>query len=831
MEDKHFDVGSERAILAGLYQFGSEAYVEIQDLINESDFHNEQNAIIYRCLRYVIENNMSIDAASLASAATALKLQDHITSEDNLKYIKSLKTFNVNKDNIFKFGAQVKKFSFLRDIKTETRKVLQNLEKVEGTETVDQIIDLVEKPITNVISSESVGSKPVQVGEDILEYIDFLSENPCDVVGIPTGFPRYDKSIGGGFRRKTVNIIAARPKALRYGSLVYTENGPVEIQDIKVGQKILHPFKGLVEVEAVWDHKNIDIYRIEFRDGDFIDCCEDHLWEVSRRSDSKKFVKTTKELFSNVKYKDNRYKWDIRLPEKVEFKENEVCIDPYVLGVILGDGSVSNNTLCYHTMDEEIHIYLRDYFNNLGYEVKLESKKSKASTYRVNGFQNKLREAGVFGCNCYNKFIPKNYIYNSEKVRLSILAGLLDTDGDCTIDKKSNNSRTRFSSVSKQLCLDVKEIVQSLGGLCSIIKQETKCNGKIFQSFRCEIRLPKDINPFKLTRKREKFSNRKIGVLKRTISSIEKIAKDDARCLTLSEKDGLFMTTNYVVTHNTGKSFLADTMAINITMNKDIPVLLLDTEMSLEDHRHRILAALSGVELDDIETGRFSRDNEKKQKVYEAAKKFKDLKYDYISVAGQPFNVIANHIKRWVLHKVGKHDDGTTKDCLIIYDYLKLMTSDSISANVQEYQALGFQISELHNICVKLDIPCLSFVQLNRDGETRESTDVVSGSDRIVWLCTSFTIFKRKTEEEVANDGTNNGNRKLVPIVSRHGAGLDYGDYINVRFAGEIGQLTELRTRNEVLRNENDRGLIERGELENVILDNIHDDDDDTEIF
>ena len=168
---------------------------------------------------------------------------------------------------------------------------------------------------------------------------------------------------------------------------------------------------------------------------------------------------------------------------------------------------------------------------------------------------------------------------------------------------------------------------------------------------------------------------------------------------------------------------------------------------------------------------------------------------------------------------VGKNEEGKTNDCLVIYDYLKLMSSSSINANIQEYQALGFQISELHNICVKLDIPCLSFVQLNREGETRESTDVVSGSDRIVWLCTSFTIFKHKTLEEMADDGVRNGNRKLVPIVSRHGAGLDYGDYINISFDGSIGLIKEIGTRNEARRSLNDRGLVQSGETENIELD------------
>ena len=117
---------------------------------------------------------------------------------------------------------------------------------------------------------------------------------------------------------------------------------------------------------------------------------------------------------------------------------------------------------------------------------------------------------------------------------------------------------------------------------------------------------------------------------------------------------------------------------------------------------------------------------------------------------------------------------------------------------MQEYQVLGFQITQLHNFMVKYDVPCLSFVQLNRDGITKESTDVVSGSDRLIWLCTSFSIFKMKSEEEIAEDKIENGNRKLVPVVARHGCGLDDGDYISMNMFGSIGKLAEGRTRNEL---------------------------------
>ena len=97
---------------------------------------------------------------------------------------------------------------------------------------------------------------------------------------------------------------------------------------------------------------------------------------------------------------------------------------------------------------------------------------------------------------------------------------------------------------------------------------------------------------------------------------------------------------------------------------------------------------------------------------------------------------------------------------------LKLMSSACyIWNNIQEYQALGFQITNLHNLAVKYDFACLAFVQLNRDGITKESTDAVSGSDRLIWLCTSFSIFKEKSAEETGRGwSTAQATESLFPL-------------------------------------------------------------------
>ena len=103
-------------------------------------------------------------------------------------------------------------------------------------------------------------------------------------------------------------------------------------------------------------------------------------------------------------------------------------------------------------------------------------------------------------------------------------------------------------------------------------------------------------------------------------------------------------------------------------------------------------------------------------------------------------------------------------------------------------------MTSVHNFAIRYEVPILAFIQLNRDGITKESTDTASGSDRIIWLCSNFSIYKSKSDEEIAKDGPENGNRKLVPLISRHGEGLADKDYINVNMIGKYGKLIEGKT-------------------------------------
>lgn len=248
-----------------------------------------------------------------------------------------------------------------------------------------------------------------------------------------------------------------------------------------------------------------------------------------------------------------------------------------------------------------------------------------------------------------------------------------------------------------------------------------------------------------------------------------------------------------------GKSLISDNIALHVSKNLNIPVLYLDTEMSKEDHWHRLGANVSDVTIRTLETGKFGKNKTELQNVKHAIETLESANFYYLNISGKPFEETISVMRRWIKQKVGFDENGKVKDCLIIYDYIKTMSADGISAALQEYQLLGFMMTMLHNFAVKHDVAVFSLVQLNRDGIDKETTDVVSGSDRVTWLSTNLAVFKPKSDEEIAADGGfDNGTHKLVVIKSRHGGGTPQGDYLNLIMTGDKARIVEGETRSNL---------------------------------
>lgn len=172
----------------------------------------------------------------------------------------------------------------------------------------------------------------------------------------------------------------------------------------------------------------------------------------------------------------------------------------------------------------------------------------------TNIIKNKLDDYGLMFSKCYDKFIPDDYKYNSIDVRLEVLRGLMDTDG--TVKKTGESS---FSTVSERLADDIIEVVRSLGGRATkcmrnrvgnVNKSDTRVDIITrVPSYEFTISMPEHYNPFYTRRKAERYSQRYIhGV---GIASIEYVGKKEVQCILVNAEDHLYLTDNFIVTHNT----------------------------------------------------------------------------------------------------------------------------------------------------------------------------------------------------------------------------------------------------------------------------------------
>ena len=172
-----------------------------------------------------------------------------------------------------------------------------------------------------------------------------------------------------------------------------------------------------------------------------------------------------------------------------------------------------------------------------------------------------VRRLGLYGTRSTTKFVPEQYLYNSPNVRLAVLQGLLDTDGG-PVTQRGRTCRVQYTTVSPRLRDDVIFLVRSLGGVAYTRVRPAAGRTPGFAQGRpvynrhdayiMDIRLPEGIEPFRLTRKREKYRDEGGGGRPmRFIESIEPAGTAEAVCISVAAADSLYTTEDFLLTHNT----------------------------------------------------------------------------------------------------------------------------------------------------------------------------------------------------------------------------------------------------------------------------------------
>lgn len=376
---------------------------------------------------------------------------------------------------------------------------------------------------------------------------------------------KADITIGGGSRGGS--------KPLEVHTRVVTPFGYREIGDLKEGDIITGLDGGMQRVIYKVNQGMLPCYKLKFVDGSEVIASYDHAWNVRQTC-----YRSKKRIMTGAELKDDWRVWTTKMivdridkrksgekknghlvipvcqPVKFTISSKDYGIDPYLLGVILGDGCivdsiVKHDNVMFTTEDKEIV----QSFIDAGYNAHSRtSYKSIDYIFKSPEFVDALKKWKLYGHKADEKFVPRVFKFGTVEERFAILQGLMDTDG--TIDKRGHCS---FTTTSRRLAEDVKFLVNSLGGLATISEGESfyTQNGERKQgknAFHVYIRIERSDRLFRLERKKclsTKY-NGGISEYTRRIVDYEYVGERECCCIRVSNTDSLFLVEDFIVTHN-----------------------------------------------------------------------------------------------------------------------------------------------------------------------------------------------------------------------------------------------------------------------------------------
>lgn len=378
-------------------------------------------------------------------------------------------------------------------------------------------------------------------------------------------------------------------KFLANNELIATPFGWKTHGEIKVGDQVCNPDGSIARVIGVFPHPNRDVYRVIFSDGASVVAGDEHLWSYwlssTRLKADRKYptlcaggvvewrdhpsgntvdakVCTTLQLKAMVdranEKRDNGerpYVPIIPLTEPVTYtrasktRQGEtIRIDPYLLGVLIGDGTISGTYVQVTSVDEFIVNRMREIWGQITWDGDKTIRFLQPAP-----LVKQLKSYGLMGTHSHTKFIPENYLYADVRTRFALMQGLIDTDG--YVDDRGHVS---YTTTSAQLAKDVQQLARSLGAKASITEKEAGYKDKNGTYVECRNAYTiwmqgQHVGQFmSLPRKKERYKPFNGGITAgRRVESVEYVGKADCTCIAVDHWNQLYITTDYIVTHNT----------------------------------------------------------------------------------------------------------------------------------------------------------------------------------------------------------------------------------------------------------------------------------------
>lgn len=359
----------------------------------------------------------------------------------------------------------------------------------------------------------------------------------------------------------SLQLMTGSGKEQPVSSKVLTPTGFCNIGDLDIGDDVIAGDGKVTKIIGKYPQGIKNVYKITFSDNTTAECGLEHIWTVSKEKDKKqpKFFNITlndllKEQQLDVEYGGRTRNWKYEIPlATVEGEEKDFIIQPYTLGVLIADGSLSGKEVCFSCSDCDYEIKDR-VLAELDSEMRL-SKNSypvcpqykivhKSTHICYNKFRQEIIRLGLDVKSKY-RFIPKEYLYGTSiQQRIELLQGLFDCDGT----QAKNEASARYCTTSLQLANDVIELIQSLGftATLNIVDRTKEC-----KPIEYNINISsKDFCPFSLSRKAQ-YWRQSSDKTRRYIRKIEFVRQEECVCIEVESETKQYLTNNYIVTHNT----------------------------------------------------------------------------------------------------------------------------------------------------------------------------------------------------------------------------------------------------------------------------------------
>lgn len=473
---------------------------------------------------------------------------------------------------------------------TEDKKILEKTRlEQEWQEAEKNTIPVIDEETIAALLSEITGVPVSKLGEaESSRLIRMERELHKRVIGQESAVKALSRTIRrqrAGLKdpnRPSGSFIFAGPtgsgKAQPLDAKILTPNGWTTMGEIKVGSVVSTPDGKTATVSGVFPQGERDVYKLTFVDGRTVEASDEHLWKVWShdhlgRTGTKNKPSGEWKVINTLQLKERvekgfQHQLAIPLTMPVEFnKTDPLPINAYVLGCILGDGSLGHDiriTSVDSFIVDKINqlilaegVYLNQHKNqSISYTFKSIAPIPGANRKKgeiLNPVKKIMEELNLLGKRSWEKNIPEMYKTASVEDRFQLIQGLMDTDG--SVGKKGGLS---FSTSSKQLSDDFVEIIRSLGGIAKVSERQTfytykgeKKAGRV--SYRINVRYLAPHQMVSLPRKLQRIENpyQYANTLRLGVKQVEKVEPKEVQCIMVDSEEHLYITDNYVVTHNT----------------------------------------------------------------------------------------------------------------------------------------------------------------------------------------------------------------------------------------------------------------------------------------